>query len=278
MDAHRLRTLLEQLQSGALSLAEAQERLAALPFEELGFAKVDHHRSLRCGMPEVVFGANKTTADLLEIMERAARASGSVLATRLTDAHLRALTKRFPKVHVNARARTARLGEPEARASAPVAIVSAGTSDLPVAEEARETLAAFGCPSKAFYDVGVAGLHRLIHTLPELRAAPAVIAVAGMEGALPSVVGGLVKAPVIAVPTSVGYGASFGGVAALLGMLNTCAAGVTVVNIDNGFGAAAAALRILNLAAPARTPAPAVPHRGNGRRNARAVPTRRKQG
>ncbi|MBI3829948.1 MAG: nickel pincer cofactor biosynthesis protein LarB [Planctomycetes bacterium] len=268
MDSHRLRELLLDVRRGSLKIADAEARLAELPFAEMGFAKLDHHRHLRCGMAEVVFGSGKRIEDLLAILERARQRHEVVLATRLSEEQMRAVAKRFPGVHRNERARTARVGCATLRLQVqPVAVVTAGTSDIPVAEEARETLEAFGCPSRAVYDVGVAGIHRLLHTLPEIRTAPVVIAVAGMEGALPSVVGGLVGAPVVAVPTSIGYGASFGGVAALLGMLNTCAAGVTVVNIDNGFGAAAAALRMLNSAAK-------LGHAQNGRRASNGDPRR----
>lgn len=271
MDSHRLRELLQEVQSGKLKIADAEARLAELPFAEMGFAKLDHHRPLRCGMAEVVFGSGKRIEDLLAILERARRHHEVVLATRLSEEQMHAVDKRFSEIHRNERARTARLGRATQRLHVhPVAVVTAGTSDIPVAEEARETLEAFGCPSRAVYDVGVAGIHRLLHTLPEIRTAPVVIAVAGMEGALPSVVGGLVGAPVVAVPTSIGYGASFGGVAALLGMLNTCAAGVTVVNIDNGFGAAAAALRMLNSSAKIAHPKNGKHARNGGPRGARA--------
>lgn len=272
MNAQQLRALLQEVRAGNLSLAGAEERLAAWPYADLGTVKLDHHRSLRCGMAEVVFGANKSNDDLLHIFEHMLAQSGVVLGTRLSASQQELLAERYPQAQVNALARTVRLGDPAEKLKiTPVAVVTAGTSDVPVAEEARETLAAAGCPSESLYDVGVAGLHRLLDRLEHLRTAPALIVVAGMEGALPSVIGGLVRTPVVAVPTSIGYGASFGGVAALLGMLNTCAAGVTVVNIDNGFGAASAVLRILN--AGAREPAaPAVQQRlhtaGNGSRAA----------
>jgi len=247
MDHSTLCAFLERVRTGKLSIAQAAARLAELPYADLGFAKFDHHRTLRCGMPEVIFGQGKSVQELLGILDRARIHTPVVLATRLSDAQQSAVASRFPDAQVNVKARTARIGS--TASSIPgrhVAVVTAGTSDIPVAEEAAETLEAFGCRAERAYDMGVAGIHRLLHLLPSLRKAAVLIVVAGMEGALPSVVGGLVRVPVIAVPSSVGYGASLGGIAALLGMLNTCSAGVTVVNIDNGFGAAAAALRILN--------------------------------
>lgn len=246
MEPRKLETLLKRVRAGTCSVQEAAAALSELPYADLGFAKVDHHRALRCGFAEVVFGAGKSVAETVAIVERARKHAPVVLATRMNDAQAKALAKKFKGARHNARARTVRVGTPETMPGAGfAAIVSAGTSDGPVAEEAHETLLAFGARVRTCYDAGVAGIHRLLKNLPELRSASVVIAVAGMEGALPSVAGGLVACPVIAVPTSVGYGASFNGLAALLGMLNTCASGVTVVNIDNGFGAAAAALRIL---------------------------------
>ena len=247
MTPERLRALLDEVAAGALTVEEAERRLAWAPVEELPFASVDHHRALRQGFPEVIFGEGKTAAQVVAIAERIAQRGDGVLATRLAPEASEALAARFPAVELNALGRTAWLA-----ADAPVSrqvrgtvlIVTAGTSDLPVAEEAAVTATAFGNPVERLTDVGVAGIHRLLARGDRLRSASVVIVVAGMEGALPSVVGGLVAVPVIAVPTSVGYGASFGGVAALLGMLNSCASGVTVVNIDNGFGAAAAASRI----------------------------------
>ena len=246
MNTHALRRLLQEVRAGKRSLKEAAERLAQLPFEDLGFAKIDHHRALRCGIAEVVFGEGKSVEEIRRIFERATLLSPVVLATRVNGVQASALLKRYPAAHHNPRARTLRLGKAKTRsATGLVAVVTAGTSDLAVAEEALETLQAFGCKAAPCFDVGVAGLHRLLAQLPLLRRARVIIAIAGMEGALPSVLGGLVRCPVIAVPTSTGYGASFGGVAALLAMLNSCAAGVAVVNIDNGFGAAAAAMRIV---------------------------------
>lgn len=215
--------------------------------ERLPFATVDHLRPHTQGHQEVVFCLGKTPEQVTGIAERLVAASGSFLVTRADAAHVAALRDRFPRVEVNVLGRTVFLApepEPEPTGRGTVLVVTAGTADLPVAEEAAVTLRAFGNRVARLTDVGVAGIHRLLAQTESLREAAIIIVVAGMEGALPSVVGGLVKVPVIAVPTSVGYGASFGGVAALLGMLNSCAAGVTVVNIDNGFGAAAAASRI----------------------------------
>jgi len=244
--AEQLEALLADVAAGRLQPAAALERLRHLPFEDLPFARIDHHRALRQGQPEVVFCEGKTLEQVVAICERLEAATGSFLGTRASEAIGAALQARFPRVVWNPAARTVLLAPPDAPAATrgPVLIVSAGTSDLPVAEEAAVVAEAFGTCVERLTDVGVAGIHRLLAEGDALRRARVVIVVAGMEGALPSVVGGLVAVPVIAVPTSVGYGASFGGLAALLGMLNSCAAGVTVVNIDNGFGAAAAASRI----------------------------------
>jgi NCAIR mutase (PurE)-related protein len=247
--------LLEDVAQGRASPAAVLDRLALLPYEEVRdngrladpFARVDHHRQLRMGMPEVVYCAGKTPEQVVAICSRLARTGGAFLATRADEAARRALATTFPRAEVNEAARTVLLAAEcnvAAEGVGTVLIASAGTADLPVAEEAAVTAIALGNPVERLYDVGVAGLHRLLESAERLRSAAVIIVVAGMEGALPSVVGGLVSAPVIAVPTSVGYGASFGGVAALLAMLNSCASGVTVVNIDNGFGAACAATRI----------------------------------
>jgi NCAIR mutase (PurE)-related protein len=210
------------------------------------YARVDHHRALRVGFPEVVFAAGKTSEQTVEICARLHARAGGFLATRADDATLDALAARFPSVEINRLGRTAyHPFDVDPIDAGPVLLLSAGTSDLPVAEEAAVTAIALGATVERVYDVGVAGIHRLLDQSDAMQRASVVIVVAGMEGALPSVVGGLVGAPVIAVPTSVGYGASFNGLAALLGMLNSCAAGLTVVNIDNGFGAACAAIRIL---------------------------------
>jgi NCAIR mutase (PurE)-related protein len=246
--AEQLEALLADVAAGRLTPGAALERLRHLPYEDLSFARIDHHRALRQGQPEVVFCQGKPLEQVVAICERLEAATGSFLGTRATEAMAEALRQRFPRVVWNPVARTVFLAHAEARApgpdAGPVLVISAGTSDLPVAEEAAVVAEAFGTRVERLMDVGVAGLHRLLSAGDTLKQARVVIVVAGMEGALPSVVGGLVAVPVIAVPTSVGYGASFGGLAALLGMLNSCAAGVTVVNIDNGFGAAAAASRI----------------------------------
>jgi len=247
--ADDLRALLDSLRRGVTSVEEAFARLATMPFEDLGFAKLDHHRGIRCGFPEVVFGDGKTREQVLAIFERCAAGESNVLATRVAAGVAEAICTRFGEAvyHADARAVTLRRA-PRPRTPGGVVIVSAGTSDRPVAEEARVTCDILDLSVQVFQDVGVAGLHRLTASLDAIRAADVVIAVAGMEGALPSVVGGMVACPVVAVPTSVGYGVGFRGLAALMAMLNSCASGVTVVNIDNGFGAACAAARILNRA------------------------------
>ena len=245
MTAEQLQALLADVAAGRLTPTRALERLRHLPFEDLAFARIDHHRELRQRHPEVVFCEGKTPEQVLLICERLQAASGSFLGTRASEAVASMLQERFRAMEWNQLARTVHLrGTGQPKTEGTILVVSAGTSDLPVAEEAAVVADAFGHQVERLIDVGVAGLHRLLAANDQLKGARVVIVVAGMEGALPSVVGGIVSAPVIAVPTSVGYGASFGGLAALLGMLNSCAAGVTVVNIDNGFGAAAAASRI----------------------------------
>ena len=236
MNESALRALLESVRSGQTDVNEAVEQLRRLPFEDIGFASVDHHRSLRCGFPEVIFCPGKTPGQVVEIFARLAAGGGNVLATRAEPEVFAAVAGRFPaaEYHEPARAITLRQG-PQAEPVGHVAVVAAGTSDLPVAEEARVTAEVLGGRVTTHYDVGVAGLHRLLAAGEQLAAANAIVVVAGMEGALASVVGGLVAVPVVAVPTSVGYGASFGGLSALLTMLNSCASGVSVVNIDNGF-------------------------------------------
>lgn len=242
----RLRALLAEVAAGAVAPDEALERLRHLPLEDVGMARIDHHRALRSGRPEVILASHKTVEQVVQIADRLAAAHGGFLCTRITDEQGRALARRFAGVRLNPAGRTAWLPAPDRPTPAGVvAVVTAGTSDIPVAEEAGSTAEAFGLDVVRVFDAGVAGLHRILAAREDIEQAGVVIVVAGMEGALPSVVGGLVRQPVIAVPTSVGYGASFGGIAALLGMLNSCAEGVTVVNIDNGFGAAAAAARIL---------------------------------
>lgn len=248
MRAEQLEALLADVAAGRVAPDEAVARLRRLPFEDLPFARIDHHRALRQGQPEVVFCERKTADQVVAICERLEAASGGFLGTRVPESTAAALRRRFPRLEWNALARTAYLpfptGSAPPRGTTTILVISAGTSDLPVSEEAAVVAEAFGHTVERLNDVGVAGLHRLLAAGDQLSRASVIIVVAGMEGALPSVVGGLVAVPVIAVPTSVGYGAAFGGLAALLGMLNSCAAGITVVNIDNGFGAAAAASRI----------------------------------
>lgn len=238
MNAQSIRKLFEQVRRGKLSADDAVDRLRHLPFEDLGFAKVDHHRALRVGMPEVVFGQGKTPKQIAEIFARLAKRGGNVLATRASKAQFTAVRKKVRKAEYRELAQTIVLGQDHNRyGKGRIAVVSAGTSDIPVAEEAVVTAEIMGNEVEHLYDVGVAGIHRLLANRGTLMRARVVIVCAGMEGALPSVVGGLVGVPVIAVPTSVGYGAAFKGVAALLGMMNSCASNVSVVNIDNGFGA-----------------------------------------
>ena len=242
----KVRSVLEEVAAGRLDAEAALERLALAPFESIPFATIDHHRALRHGFPEVVLAQGKTVGQVVAIAERIAAHGGGVLVTRADDACREALGSALPGIELNALGRTAYLAPDEraAKGEGTVLVVTAGTSDLPVAEEAAVTLAAFGDDVARLTDVGVAGIHRLLHQTDLLATARVIIVVAGMDGALPSVVAGLVRTPVIAVPTSVGYGASFGGLSALLAMLNSCASGVLVVNIDNGFGAAVAAARI----------------------------------
>lgn len=246
MTRDRVRDLLARVADGRTSPEHALDDLAKEPFETLDFATIDHHRALRQGFPEVIYGAGKTPEQTVAIAERIAERHGSFLATRLDAEAAAALARRFHDAQINSVARTAFLRGPDAPPAGrgTVQIVTAGTSDLPVAEEAAVTADALGNRVARMTDVGVAGIHRLLARKDELLEAAVIIVVAGMDGALASVVGGLVRVPVIAVPTSVGYGAAFGGIAPLLTMLNSCAAGVTVVNIDNGFGAAMAASRI----------------------------------
>jgi pyridinium-3,5-biscarboxylic acid mononucleotide synthase len=243
----RLLELLRQVAAGAVPPAAAADKLALAPFEQLPFATVDHHRAIRQGYPEVIYGAGKSAEQIVAIAERLAEQGDGFLVTRVEKESQSALIRRFPSAVANPSARTVLLVGSASRQQLPgrALIITAGTSDLPVAEEAAVTLEALGCEAHRLTDVGVAGIHRLLAQGDALQAASVIVVVAGMDGALPSVVGGLVSCPVIAVPTSVGYGASFGGIAPLLTMLNSCAAGVVVVNIDNGFGAGVAAARIL---------------------------------
>jgi NCAIR mutase (PurE)-related protein len=238
MDAEQLRTLLEEVRSGSVEIDAALERMRHMPFEDLGYAKLDHHRSLRHGITEVIFGKGKTTDQITEIAGRLLEKSRNLLITR-TDAAVAARLKAlFPETEYFALSGAVRIWrERTIHGKGKLAVVCAGTSDIPVAEETKITAEVMGNDVEVLYDVGVAGIHRLMAHSERLMAARVIVVVAGMEGALPSVVGGLVSVPVIAVPTSIGYGASFQGVAALLGMLNSCASNVAVVNIDNGFGA-----------------------------------------
>jgi len=233
-----LRKLFEEVRKGRLSADQAVERLRHLPFEDLGFAKVDHHRALRQGMPEVIFSQGKTPQQVAGIFSRLAQQGGNVLATRATEEQYSAVAAQVEKAEYRPLARAIVLKHDRKRyGKGVIAVVSAGTSDIPVAEEAVVTAELMGNSVQHIYDVGVAGIHRLLAHRGVLASARVIIVCAGMEGALPSVVGGLVGVPVIAVPTSVGYGAAFDGLAALLGMMNSCASNVSVVNIDNGFGA-----------------------------------------
>ncbi len=241
MTPGEIRALLEGVRAGTLEAGAAENRLLAelrqQPYEDLGFARVDHHRAVRQGFPEVVLGLGKTPAQIAEISARIAERDAPLLVTRASAEAWEAVRTRVPGTEYHELARAITLKRPLPRAAGVVAVASAGTSDLPVAEEAAVTADLMGNDVQRIYDVGVAGIHRVLAERDRLASARVIIVVAGMEGALPSVIAGLVSVPVIAVPTSIGYGASFGGLAALLGMLNTCANGVAVVNIDNGFGA-----------------------------------------
>lgn len=238
MDQDQLRTLLEQVRGGAVDVDAAVERMRHLPFEDLGFAKVDHHRALRHGMPEVIFGKGKTPEQISAIAATVLSQAHNLLVTRAEPAAAIRLQREYPEAEYFPGSGAVRVWRDRTiHGKGKMAVVCAGTSDIPVAEEAQVTAEVMGNEVDAIYDIGVAGIHRLMQNRTRLMDARVIIVVAGMEGALPSVVGGMVAAPVIAVPTSIGYGASFQGLAALLGMLNSCASNVTVVNIDNGFGA-----------------------------------------
>ena len=238
MDQDQLRGLLESVRSGAVDIDAAVERMRHLPFEDLGYAKLDHHRALRHGLTEVIFGKGKTPQQVAGIAERLLDKSANLLITRADESIAAGLRARYPEAEYFPLSGAIRIWRDRTmRGKGKLAVVCAGTSDIPVAEEAQVTAEVMGNEVDSIYDVGVAGIHRLLASSERLGEARVVVVAAGMEGALPSVVGGLVSVPVIAVPTSVGYGASFQGVAALLGMLNSCASNVTVVNIDNGFGA-----------------------------------------
>jgi NCAIR mutase (PurE)-related protein len=238
MDRESIRKLLEEVQTGSIDVDGAVERLRHLPFEDLGFAKVDHHRALRHGMPEVVFGKGKTPEQVVTIAERLVDRAANVLVTRTDAATAELVRKRMPEAEYFALSGAIRIWrDRQVHGKGKIAVVCAGTSDLFVAEEAQVTAEVMGNEVDAIHDIGVAGIHRLMSNRERLMGARVIVVCAGMEGALPSAVGGLVSCPVIAVPTSIGYGASFHGLAALLGMLNSCASNVAVVNIDNGFGA-----------------------------------------
>ncbi len=252
MKPEKIRQLLSAVASGDSTPDQAMNVLASLPFSDMGFARVDHHRELRTGFPEVIFCSGKTSGQILDICAEMIRSGSSVLCTRVSAEQQDALAEEYEDCQLNASARTAVIGPPLEAHGGRLAIVSAGTSDMPVAEEARVTAEMGGAEVLTVYDAGVAGLHRLLAERDELSECDSLVVVAGMEGALASVIGGLVSAPVIACPTSVGYGASFGGVAALLTMLNSCAPGVSVVNIDNGFGAGFSANLIARAAGAAR--------------------------
>jgi pyridinium-3,5-biscarboxylic acid mononucleotide synthase len=241
--------LLEQFRAGAVGVDDVVRAFQAAPVADLGFAQVDLHRALRKDFPEVIFGSGKTPAQVAAIAGKLVEREQHVLVTRITSDHMKALRKKFPRAVHHEAARCITIEKkPRQKRPGAIAVLCAGTSDLPIAEEAAVTAEVMGNNVQRIYDVGVAGLHRLLARLEDVQRAHVIVVVAGMEGALPSVVAGLVARPVIAVPTSVGYGANFGGLAALLGMLNSCGSGVTVVNIDNGFGAGYAASQINTLA------------------------------
>jgi NCAIR mutase (PurE)-related protein len=256
VDRKQLLDVLDQVRAGALGTEEAARRIGALPYAEvahaIGSTMIDHHRELRTGVPEIVYGAGKTAEQTAAALRELARIQGAAIATRVTAEKAAAVREIVPEVRVHELARIVTLGAPGGRPrAAAIAIVCAGTSDLPVAEEAALIAEFLGAPVVRISDVGVAGVHRLLARVDEIRAAGVVVAVAGMEAALPSVLGGLIDRPLIAVPTSVGYGVSVDGLVALGAMLTSCAPGITVVNIDNGVGAAVAAVRVARLAAGA---------------------------
>ncbi len=257
IDLDRLRDLLSRVQRGDIGVTDAMDRLRDLPYEDLGFAKLDHHRTLRTGFPEVVMGLGKSPDQVAEIVERLAARSDCVLVTRVGEDALSRVRERVPDAAYHGEARCIVVDRRDAWEPVPgVVVATAGTADVPVAEEAALTAELLGSGVERVYDVGVAGLHRLLDKLGTLQEARVIVVVAGMEGALPSLVSGLVGAPIIAVPTSVGYGASFDGLAALLAMLNGCAPGVSVVNIDNGFGGGYLAGMINRLGPPRASTAP----------------------
>lgn len=247
MDRHRLKRILTDVQSGEITLDNALEQLRSFPYEAIGFATLDHHRSIRQGFPEVIYCPGKTDAQVITLLQCMAEKECPTLATRVAPTLAAKVQKAFPEGEYNALARTVVLRSDLIRKqTGEIAIVTAGTTDLPVAEESRITSELFGYSLTPYYDVGIAGLHRLLDQIEKIDKADVIIVIAGMEGALPGVVGGLVGKPVIAVPTSTGYGTAMNGLSPLLTMLNSCAAGLAVVNIDNGFGAASLAHRILS--------------------------------
>jgi len=246
MNPKKIEGVLSKLNAGDITISEALEKLRSLPYEDLHFAKLDHHRELRKGIPEAIYSPGKTDAQILEIAGRALARDDEAVFTRMNERTSKKLKKKFGgKVKWHRDARIATVGVTKRPSKGKVLVVTAGTSDIPSAEEAAVTCELLGCKVERLYDVGVAGMHRLTSNLKQFDAADVIIVLAGMEGALPSVVAGLTSKPVIAVPTSVGYGASFGGIAALLGMLSSCSSGIGVVNIDNGFGAGALAAVIV---------------------------------
>jgi len=258
MDTKSLSELLEAIQRKEVSVDEGLQQLKDFPYRNLGFARIDNHRALRQGLPEVIYGEGKTPSQITEIFQSLIEKNASALATRITPEIAEEVQNMIPEIHYDPVSRLLRYPSQLPHSSAIAAdhyavVVSAGTSDMPVAEEAAEVLSFYGAPVKRVYDVGVAGIHRLLDHKDTLSNAKVVISVAGMEGALTSVVGGLVSCPVIGVPTSVGYGASFEGLAALLAMMNSCASGVAIVNIDNGFGAAVMAFKILRQISEGKT-------------------------
>ena len=245
--------LLRAVQEGSCTGEDAREQLKTLPYENMGYARLDHHRALRTGFPEVIFSQGKTVAHMAEIFQHLYQRSGTVLATRTSGEQYQAVRALVPQAEYNEMARTVTVGmKPESERPGWIAVCTGGTADVPVAEEAAVTAEMCGARVLRVYDIGVSGLHRLLSALPEIRHANAIVAVAGMEGALASVLAGQVDKPVIAVPTSVGYGANFGGLSALLTMVNSCAAGISVVNIDNGFGGGYQAAQINRLVCMAK--------------------------
>ncbi|MBI50190.1 MAG: 1-(5-phosphoribosyl)-5-amino-4-imidazole-carboxylate carboxylase [Chloroflexi bacterium] len=246
MDTNKLKSLLEEIKSGSKEVDEGVKELVSFPYEDLEFAKVDHHREIRQGFPEVVFGQGKTPHQIKSICESILKRSGKFVVTRASGEAYKEVIKSIPEAIYDTDARVITVtSDKEEKKTPGVTVICAGTSDLPVATEAALTAETMGCDVHRIHDVGVAGIHRLFDQLEVLQSSKVIVAVAGMEGALPSVIGGLVSAPIIAVPTSIGYGASFGGIAALLSMLNSCAPGISVVNIDNGFGAGYIAANIV---------------------------------